>query len=231
MTDMGASELRELATRYREGDGVEKDPVKAAELLGKASALGDPQAASSLGYMLMVGEGVPMDMAEAERQLRRAASGGVTAAMCNLGVILSESDPEESLGWFERAADLGNLKAVRNLAASYSSGCGASLDKARAAEYYRRAADMRDVDSMCVLASMLRNGDGVPMDSRPMLWGWMQSTSFPGSTDQSTRWGSSPRGRGCSTRMPSISSRPLRVRIREISSSSPTWAGSRYSSQ
>ena len=164
MTDMGASELRELATRYREGDGVEKDPVKAAELLGKASALGDPQAASSLGYMLMVGEGVPMDMAEAERQLRRAASGGVTAAMCNLGVILSESDPEESLGWFERAADLGNLKAVRNLAASYSSGCGASLDKARAAEYYRRAADMGDVDSMCVLASMLRNGDGVPID-------------------------------------------------------------------
>ena len=142
----------------------EKDPVKAAELLGRASALGDPQAASSLGYMLMVGEGVPMDMAEAERQLRRAASGGVTAAMCNLGVILSESDPDESLGWFEKAADLGNLKAVRNLAASYSSGCGARLDKARAAEYYRRAADMGDVDSMCVLASMLRNGDGVPMD-------------------------------------------------------------------
>ena len=109
-------------------------------------------------------EGVPMDMAEAERQLRRGASGGVTAAMCNLGVILSESDPDESLGWFEKAAELGNLKAVRNLAASYSSGCGARLDKARAAEYYRRAADMGDVDSMCVLASMLRNGDGVPMD-------------------------------------------------------------------
>ena len=164
MTDMGASELRELATRYREGDGVEKDPVKAAELLGKASALGDPQAASSLGYMLMVGEGVPMDMAEAERQLRRAASGGVTAAMCNLGVILSESDPEESLGWFERAADLGNLKAVRNLAASYSSGCGASLDKARAAEYYRRAADLGDPDAQYDLAFMLDSGEGIPQD-------------------------------------------------------------------
>ena len=161
---MGASELRELATRYREGDGVDRDPAKAAEMLGRASALGDPQAASSLGYMLMVGEGVPVDRDEAERQLRTAAEAGVTAAMCNLGVLLSDSDPGESLGWFERAAGLGSLRAVRNLAASYSSGAGVPLDKARAAGYYRTAADMGDVDSMCVLASMLRNGDGVPMD-------------------------------------------------------------------
>jgi TPR repeat protein len=38
------------------------------------------------------------------------------------------------------------------------------MDKATAAEWYSKAADLGDADSMCVLASMYRNGDGVPMD-------------------------------------------------------------------
>ena len=81
-----AASLRELGNRYREGDGVEKDPSRAAELLSEASDLGDAQAASSLGYMLMVGEGIPADRPAAEAQLRRAADAGIATAMCNLRV-------------------------------------------------------------------------------------------------------------------------------------------------
>ena len=159
-----AASLRELGNRYREGDGVEKDPSRAAELLSEASDLGDAQAASSLGYMLMVGEGIPADHPAAEAQLRRAADAGIATAMCNLGVLLSDTAPDESVSWFVRAAEAGSLRAVKNLAAAYSSGSGVPLDKGRAAEYYRRASDLGDADSMCVLASMLRNGDGVPVD-------------------------------------------------------------------
>ena len=165
MTDgKDAASLRELGNRYREGDGVDMDPAKAAELLSEASDLGDAQAASSLGYMLMVGEGVPADRPAAEAQLRRAADAGIATAMCNLGVLLSDTAPDESVSWFVRAAEAGSLRAVKNLAAAYSSGSGVPLDKGRAAEYYRRASDLGDADSMCVLASMLRNGDGVPVD-------------------------------------------------------------------
>lgn len=159
-----AIDLRESAERYRYGNGTERDPAKAAELYAKAADMGDMSAASSLGYMLMVGEGIPVDKASAEARLRMAADAGDATAMCNLGVLLSESDPSGSVGWFERAADMGSLRAIKNLAASYSIGSGVPLDKPRAADYYRMAADMGDADSMCVLASMLRNGDGIPVD-------------------------------------------------------------------
>ena len=165
MTDgKDAASLRELGTRYREGDGVEKDPAKAVGLLAEASELGDAQAASSVGYMLMVGEGVPADASAAKVHLMRAAEAGNTVAMCNLGVLLSGTVPDESIAWFGRAAEAGSLRALKNLAAAYSTGSGAPLDKAVASEYYRKATDLGDVDSMCVLASMLRNGDGVPVD-------------------------------------------------------------------
>ena len=132
--------------------------------MAEASELGDAQAASSVGYMLMVGEGVPADESAAEVHLRRAAEAGNTVAMCNLGVLLSGTVPDESIAWFGRAAEAGSLRALKNLAAAYSTGSGVPLDKAVASEYYRKAADLGDVDSMCVLASMLRNGDGVPVD-------------------------------------------------------------------
>ena len=165
MTDgKDAASLRELGTRYREGNGVDKDPVKAVGLLAEASELGDAQAASSVGYMLMVGEGVPADASAAEVHLRRAAEAGNTVAMCNLGVLLSGTVPDESISWFGRAAEAGSLRALKNLATAYSTGSGVPLDKAVASEYYRKAADLGDVDSMCVLASMLRNGDGIPVD-------------------------------------------------------------------
>ena len=164
VTSFDAESLRELGTRYREGDGVGKDPTRAAELLARAADMGDDRAASSLGYMLMVGEGVAADPAGAERYLRMAAESGNTVAMCNLGVLVSDRAPEESISWFERAADAGSLRAIKNLAAAYSSGAGAPVDKERAAELYQKGADMGDIDSMCVLASMCRNGDGIPVD-------------------------------------------------------------------
>ena len=124
-----AIDLRESAERYRYGNGAERDPVKAADLYARAAAMGDASAASSLGYMLMVGEGIPVDKASAEARLRMAADAGDATAMCNLGVLLSESDPSGSVGWFERAADMGSLRAIKNLAASYSIGSGVPLDK------------------------------------------------------------------------------------------------------
>ena len=84
--------------------------------------------------MLMVGEGIPADHPAAEAQLRRAADAGIATAMCNLGVLLSDTASDESVSWFVRAAEAGSLRAVKNLAAAYSSGSGVPLDKGRAAE-------------------------------------------------------------------------------------------------
>ena len=149
-------EIIEQARALREGP--DKDPAKAAELLRTAADSGDIGAASSLGYMYTVGEGVQTDKQQAERYLRQAAEGGDTAAMCNLGVLLS--DPQ----WFDRAADLGSLRGMKNLASAYATGMGVPIDKEAAADLYQRAAGLGDVDSMVVLATMKRNGDGIPQD-------------------------------------------------------------------
>ena len=152
---MGIPELLEEARRYREGDGVGKDPAKAAEILSDLSAQGVPEASASLGYMYLVGEGVAKDADSARRHLEIAAESGDPKSMCNLGVLFSESDPERAKEWFVRAADAGSITAMRNLAAT---------DAESAMDWLNRAADLGDPDSICVLASKYRNGDGVPVD-------------------------------------------------------------------
>lgn len=150
------SQIVEEAQRLREGPDA--DPQKAASLLKKAADMGDPGAASSLGYMYTVGEGVEVDRAKAERYLRIAADADDAAAMCNLGVLLS--DPT----WFDKAADLGSMRGMKNLASAYATGMGVPMDKQAAADLYERAAGLGDVDSMVVLATMKRNGDGISVD-------------------------------------------------------------------
>lgn len=152
---MEASESMEMARRYREGDGVEKDPARAAGILGELSDSGYAPAAASLGYMHLVGEGIPKDMCQAEHYLTIAADSGDAGSMCNLGVMLAESDPGRALEWFRRAAEAGSLSAMRNVAA---------MDQENAIAWLQRAADLGDIDSIVILAAKYRNGDGVPVD-------------------------------------------------------------------
>lgn len=158
--------LVELGRMYREGDGVEADPIKAVGFLSKATELGDAGAASSLGYMFLTGEGIPADRCSAERYLSMSAELGNQVAMCNLGVLFSVTDPEMSMEWFTKAAESGSVRGMKNIAAAYASGQGVPMDKQKAIDWYSRASDLGDLDSICVLASMFRNGDGIPMDKQ-----------------------------------------------------------------
>ncbi len=153
------SALAELGRHYRDSD-----IVLAVGYLERASDLGDVGSASSLGYIYLTGEGVEPDPERARLHLTRAAEAGDATAMCNMGFLCS-SDPGESVGWFRRAAEAGSVRGMKNLATAYATGQeGVPMDKALAAEWYGRAADAGDTDSMCVLASMHRNGDGIPVD-------------------------------------------------------------------
>lgn len=160
-----AEACRILGTMYRAGDGVEKDCARAVGLLRRAAELGDSPSAASLGYMYLTGECTDTDNDAAERYLTIAADAGDTSAMCNLGYLMMNvrGHRDSALAWFSRAADAGSLKGIKNLAAAHSSGT-TDAERSEAAGLYRRAADMGDIDSMCVLASILRNGTGVPVD-------------------------------------------------------------------
>ena len=148
-----------------EADAVRgEDPAEAARLYGEASDLGSPGASSSLGYMLMVGEGVPQDAAKAEGYLRKAVEGGEAKAMCNLGNLVAERDPQEALALFERAGESGLVSGMRNAASVLRGGSGVPADPARAAMWLERAAGAGDAPSAALLAHMLRVGEGVPAD-------------------------------------------------------------------
>lgn len=54
-----------LALMYFNGEGVPKDPKKAAELFQKAADQGGPHAAYDLGLLYAKGEGVPQDSQKA----------------------------------------------------------------------------------------------------------------------------------------------------------------------
>lgn len=147
-----------------EADSIrDTDPGKAAEMYASAAALGDPKAASSLGYMLMTGEGIPEDREKAEVYLRRAAEGGEPKAMCNLGNLLMESDPAGALELFEMAATEGSVTGMMNAATMLRTGAGVPMDAEAAVRWLEIAAET-DVGAMAVLAHILRTGEGVQAD-------------------------------------------------------------------
>ncbi len=158
-----------------------EDPAGAAELYSRASDLGSSRASSSLGYMYMAGEGVPADPGRAELYLRRAVEAGEPKAMCNLGNLVIDRDPEEALELFERAGELGNVSGMRNAATVLRAGAGVPADMARAVMWLERAAET-DVTSMAVLAHILRNGEGVPAD-KPRAAGYYRRAAEAGDAD------------------------------------------------
>lgn len=158
-----------------------EDPARAADLYARASDLGSARASSSLGYMLMTGEGVPVDAGRAEVYLRRAAEAGDPKAMCNLGSLVADRDPDEALALFERAGGLGSVSGMRNAASLLRGGAGVPADPAGAVAWLERAAET-DVASMAVLAHILRNGEGVPAD-KPRAAGYYRRAAEAGDAD------------------------------------------------
>jgi TPR repeat protein len=71
--------------------------------------------------------------AEAVKAYRRAADAGSTSAMVGLGTLLVngtgiKTNPEEARIWFEKAANLGDVTGMTNLASVYGGGVGVPVD-------------------------------------------------------------------------------------------------------
>jgi uncharacterized protein len=65
---------RFLAQMYWSGDGLARDPVRAAHWYERAAALGDPEAMDALAELYRDGEGVGTDRGIARRWTRAAAA-------------------------------------------------------------------------------------------------------------------------------------------------------------
>ncbi|GAA3292796.1 sel1 repeat family protein [Dactylosporangium vinaceum] len=103
-----------------------------------------------------------------EHHLWAAAQGDADAAF-ELYVLFAtgtgvERDDAESARWLQRAADLGQDRALYNLGAAHATGNGAPLDPARAVAYYERAAKAGNARAAATLGVMYLTGEGVEAD-------------------------------------------------------------------
>ena len=106
--------MTNLGAMLETGRGVTKNETEAGEWYRKAAIVGEPMAMTNLGLMLEQGRGMAKDDVEAVSWFRRAAAARNPVAMYNLGFMLergSDTDKEEALGWYRKAAELGHESA------------------------------------------------------------------------------------------------------------------------
>jgi TPR repeat protein len=87
--------LFNLAQIYFQGDCVEKDQTRAAELYRKAAENGHYPSQSRLGFMFAQGTGVTKDRTQAYLWLTMAAQHGIGSALDALESMVKEMSVEE----------------------------------------------------------------------------------------------------------------------------------------
>jgi len=106
--------------------------------------------------------------------VREAADAGVAEAQAVYGQMLLDgtgvvADPVAALGWFTKAAAQHHVMALNMVGRCYDLGWGTAVDKARAAQCYRIAAE-RGLDcAMYNYATLLALGEGVAEDKPAAL--------------------------------------------------------------
>ncbi|MBQ4810792.1 sel1 repeat family protein [Pseudoalteromonas luteoviolacea] len=155
-----------LAKWYQHGgEGVEADLTKAMELYAKAIDLGDPSAATELGYIFLNHWRTDKGYETAQALLANAAYYGEAKALCGLGRV------------YQNASKLKNIvKAAEYFEVSYIRGYKAcafelgylyhkvAIDFELAHHWYGKAASAGSADALNNLGMMHNNGEGAEID-------------------------------------------------------------------
>ena len=128
----------------------------------------DGPAMTLVGQLYKDGLGVRLDPAEAARWFKLAAArgdaqGAFSLAMAYLRGAGVKEDPKAARPLLDQAAAAGHSGALYNLGLM-------NIDEdlqdfARAADYFRRAVDLGNMDAAYALALLYRDGRGVPQDA------------------------------------------------------------------
>ena len=131
-----------LGVCYEIGMGVTADAGKAIQNYQKAADMGLALAMYKLSSIYISGTGAPRDAAKGISYLEKAANAGMAVAANDLGGIYlsgllgQKKDEKKALAMFTKAADLGNLEAVKNIAVMHKDGVGTKADPAAAYTWY-----------------------------------------------------------------------------------------------
>ncbi len=158
-----------LASLYASGQGVSRDPGKAAKWHRKAAELGSVRGAYELALDYTRGFGVKADEVEAFRWFQRAAEQGMPEAEVDLGLCYgsgtgTSENAVEAARWFRRAADRGNAEAQYQLGRSYFEGRGVTKDIGEAIKWIKQAAERGNPSAENRLGVCYEKGEGVTRD-------------------------------------------------------------------
>lgn len=125
---------------------------------------GDADAAFNLGQAYRLGKGVPLDLAQAQGWLERAARKGHVDAQSTLGLLLFQNGNRVSaMRWLKAAAEAGEPRAMLMVGTALYNGDGVSPDPITAYAYVSRAAAQGLAPAQATLADL----DAVmPLDQR-----------------------------------------------------------------
>lgn len=158
---LGNSEaVYRMALCQRDGEGVQANEKKAAELMRRAANAGIVRAMYEYGVMLQAGAGVRADANEAVGWYEKAAAQGDMDAIGKLGVCYKKGigtavDGNKAAKWLQMSADAGNMDAAVELGEMYYDGVLVKKDRDLAMRYYGQAAASGNVDAMFIAGVML----------------------------------------------------------------------------
>ena len=125
---------------------------------------GDPDAAFNLGQAYRLGKGVPLDLAQAQDWLERAARKGHVDAQATLGLLLFQNGNRVSgMRWLKSAAEAGEARALLIVGTALYNGDGVQADPVTAYAYVSRAAAQGLAPAQATLADM---DAAMPLDQR-----------------------------------------------------------------
>ncbi len=152
---------------------VNRDPVRAVEMLKELADEGFPPAYLKLAEAYMEGEGgLAVDMGRAFELLGRSAEAGDPGGMCMLADFyysgkLCQKDEKKMVFWLERAAEQDFGEAFAKLAFCHENGIGGlERDPARICGLYAKAAEAGNCMALVKLGEIYMEGKMVETDIR-----------------------------------------------------------------
>ncbi len=168
--DKGDGEAQlSVASCYANGNGVARNPAKAAKYLRKAAEQGLPRAECLLGLAYANADGVKLNKAEAAHWLQKAADQGLAEAQFDLGMCYANGDGVakdaiKAAEWYRKAADQALPDAECELGNCYLEGNGVPEDIPEGVKWTRLAAEQGFAQAENALGLCCMDGKGVAKD-------------------------------------------------------------------
>lgn len=175
-TRAGQGDMRaqvSLAVRYRDGDGVEKNPAEAMRWAHLAADKGDASAMDFVGHAYLRGSMVPRHPEIAfgyfQAGARESAQAAFNLGLCYFGAQGVAQDIAKGLEAWKSAASKGHGRAASEAAMAYLTGEGMDADPAEARRLAERAAELDDPSGLVLLGELqYQSGD---LEGAKTSWG------------------------------------------------------------